>query len=369
MATPPWELLQPEETKFFISKGAPEIAALPGARRKAAIERLGDTNKILADLWKKHVREIESTNKFLRGSSRFRLTASGKLNTYSLFAELTRSLTNPNGRIGIIVPTGIATDDANKEFLADVNRNGGLASLYDFENRESLFLAIDSRMKFSLCTLSSRSVPTTQFAFFSTRAEQIRDPLRQFELTPEDLALLNPNTRTCPIFRTRSDAELTKKIYRHVPVLINEATGVNPWKVHFRQGLFNMTSDSHLFQSEPGPGLLPLYEAKMLHQFDHRFATYDDGETRECTEAEKADPHFAVRPRYWVSQDEVFNQASHVPPDLITAARGGHEDLSARSSRYGWLVIWRRRRTLAAADFFKTVLSGGLSSGTQCGRC
>ena len=99
------------------------------------------------------------------------------------------------------MPTGIATDDSNKEFFADVNRKSGLASLYDFENRESLFLAIDSRMKFSLCTLSSRSVPTTQFACFLTRAEQIRDPLRQFELTPENLALLNPNTRTCPIFR------------------------------------------------------------------------------------------------------------------------------------------------------------------------
>ena len=62
---------------------------------------------------------------------------------------------------------------------------------------------------------------------------------------------------------------------------------MNPWRVHFRQGLFNMTSDSHLFQSELEPGLLPLYEAKMIHQFDHRFATYENGETRDCT-AEKS---------------------------------------------------------------------------------
>jgi hypothetical protein len=50
----------------------------------------------------------------------------------------------------------------------------------------------------------------------------LRDPERRFALSAEDMALLNPNTRTCPIFRSRRDAELTKAIYRRVPVLIRE---------------------------------------------------------------------------------------------------------------------------------------------------
>jgi len=62
--------------------------------------------------------------------------------------------------------------------------------------------------------------------------------------------LLNPNTRTCPIFRTRRDAELTKAIYRRVPVLIREGPPEeNPWGVSFRQGPFNMTGDSHPFRT------------------------------------------------------------------------------------------------------------------------
>ncbi|QIK72256.1 hypothetical protein G7070_08195 [Propioniciclava coleopterorum] len=52
--------------------------------------------------------------------------------------------------------------------------------------------------------------------------------------------------------------------------------------------------------------MLPLYEAKMIHQFDHRWATYEaDGSVRDVTLAEKQDPGFAALPRYWVREEVV----------------------------------------------------------------
>jgi hypothetical protein len=87
-----------------------------------------------------------------------------------------------------------------------------------------------------------------------------------------------------------------------------------------------MTSDSGLFHTRPGPGLVPLYEAKMMHQFDHRWATYtggDENAVREVTEAEKADPEFEVRPRYWVEQEEVERR------------------LEAKGWTQPWLLGWR----------------------------
>src|SRR5690606_36898202 len=126
-------------------------------------------------------------------------------------------------------------------------------------------------------------------------------------LTPDEFRLINPNTLTCPVFRSERDTELTKKLYRAAPVLIDEgrADG-NPWGIRFSQGLFNMASDSHLFADAPSDGLVPLYEAKLIHQVDHRWATYgNDGSTRDATLAEKADPDFAVTPRYWVEEAEV----------------------------------------------------------------
>lgn len=103
------------------------------------------------------------------------------------------------------------------------------------------------------------------------------------------------------------DAELTKKIYEKVPVLIDEAMGEeeNPWGIKF-MSMFHMANDSHMFLDGPGVNRLPLYEAKLIHHYDHRWATYGAyGNSRDVTLAEKEDPSFQITPRYWVERSEV----------------------------------------------------------------
>ncbi|MBA2848699.1 N-6 DNA methylase [Thermosulfuriphilus ammonigenes] len=358
LGNPPWEMMQLEEVQFFATR-APEIAQTRNsAERKKLINKLKETNPALYEEYLKAKHYQAAINHYIRKSGRFPLTAYGKLNTYSVFAELALRLTCPAGRAGIIVPTGIATDDTNKHFFSHLMENGLLASLYDFQNRERLFPAVTTQQKFSLLTLhhssflpspSGRGVggegPSPKFVFFAIRVEHLRDPRRSFTLTAEDIARINPNTRTTPVFRTSYDAELTKKIYR-VPVLVNEKTDENPWGVSFKQGLFNMSSDSHLFRtreqlqaagyelkgnifvkanSERRTGnrplathhsplaeiYLPLYEAKMIWQFDHRFGSYE-GLERRSHQLFHPDPRhkrifdFVVQSWYWVPAGEVL---------------------------------------------------------------
>jgi hypothetical protein len=151
-------------------------------------------------------------------------------------------------------------------------------------------------------------VDAIDFVFFAASTQHLIDDRRHFSLSADDIALINPNTRTCPVFRSKVDADLTKEIYNRVPVLIDEALekSGNPWGISFRQGLFNMTSDSHLFFDERSTDRLPLYEAKLIHHYDHRWATYSaDGASHGVTIAEKQDPSFQIRPRYWVEHSEV----------------------------------------------------------------
>ena len=334
LGNPPWELVQPEEVKFF-GIHDPEIAALAGVTRKSVINELSLTNPALARLWESHKRSIEGLSKFSRFGGRFPLTAVGKINTYSIFAETARSICNPDGRVGMIVPSGIATDDTTKVFFADLVNRQSLVSLYDFENRERVFPGIDSRIKFCLLTLTGAASPSSQaeFAFFLYRTEQLQDAGRRFALTPADFALFNPNTRTCPVFRTRQDADIAAKLYRRAGVFWKEAHGgepeANPWGVNLSQ-MFNMTSDSGLFRTrqqleqsgwhlegnvfvKEDERYLPLYEAKLFHQYDHRFATFEDADERalsagnahDMTADEKADPDSVAIPRYWVPEEEV----------------------------------------------------------------
>ena len=54
-----------------------------------------------------------------------------------------------------------------------------------------------------------------------------------------------------------------------------------------------------------GARMVPLYEAKMIHHFDHRWATYVGTETRDIEVKEKSDQNFEAEPRYWISDSKL----------------------------------------------------------------
>lgn len=330
LGNPPWERIKLQEEEFFASR-SPEIAKAPNkAARERMIKKLAALNASTAErmLYQEFIetrRGSEATSEFVRNGGLYPLTGVGDVNTYALFAELTLRLLNTKGRAGIIVPSGIATDDTTKAYFDEIASNRRLVSLFDFENREKIFKAVDSRMKFSLLTLGT-NVEQAIFCFFATNTSQITDPNRRFTLSADDIRLLNPNTRTCPVFRSNADAELTKKIYRRIPVLTdeNKSKEGNPWGIRFMT-MFHMSNDSHLFKTyehlasegaamegvcwidHSGKTFLPLYEAKMIQQFDHRWATYEKNgkDSRDTSDIEKKNSTYEPMPRYWVAKATV----------------------------------------------------------------
>ena len=359
LGNPPWEVLQFSEEEYF-SDRKPSIATLTGARRKAAIVALKTTDHSLWHDYRQDLRLMEATNQFIRDCGFYNLTARGKLNTYALFAEAFVRMAGISGQAGLIVPTGIATDDNNKAFFSDIVARCRLASMFAFENEDSVFPHVHHAYRFALLTIGC-SEQGANFIFFARRAEHLIDKPRMFRLTTDEVRLLNPNTLTCPVFRSSADAELAKRIYSHVPVLIDESRGCsgNPWKISFRQGLFNMSSDSSIFCTasqlagagctRDGAGwilpdgsiVLPLYEAKMIHHFDHRWATFsgDREDARDSTAGEKSNPAFRAEPRYWVTQQEVARR------------------LIERDSRCAWLMGWR---DITGVEKVRTVISAVL---------
>ncbi|MGO8879239.1 MAG: Eco57I restriction-modification methylase domain-containing protein [Desulfomonilaceae bacterium] len=324
LGNPPWERIKLQEQEFFAIRN-PEIAhAQNKAARENLIKKLPESNPALMLEYEQTKHDAEATSIFFRHSGRLPLTARGDINTYALFAELSQTLLNTNGRSGIIVKTGIATDDTYKFFFENLNSEKALVSLYDFENREKLFPEVHSGEKFALLTMSRKPINKAHFSFFLTNTKHLDDKMRKFDLTARDLELINPNTRTAPIFRTKYDAEITTKIYQRVPVLINERTGVNPWGVKFST-MFHMSNDSHLFKASPGPGLAPLYEGKMVQAYDHRAASSVTVETNlkrpgqpfPSTLSQLRDPNFSVKPQYWISKEEVASRLPHPTPTWL----------------------------------------------------
>ncbi len=330
LGNPPWERIKLQEEEFFAELD-PEIAKAPNkAARQKLIERLPWSNPALAKAFEaaKHAAECES--KFVRNSSRFPMTAIGDVNTYALFADHFRSQVNAHGRAGIIVPTGIATDDTTKEFFGHLSSRRCIASLFDFENREAIFPGVHRSYKFCLLTVSSKAVDRSDFCFFCTRSEHLKDPQRRFSLEASEISLFNPNTLTMPIFRTRFDAELTQKIYKSVPVLYKDSGNENLWNIFFTT-MFHSSSDAHFFidpdelinsgfsLGDNGTYIkyddvaLPIYEGKMFMPFDHRAATVIQSETalvrkrqsENTNLSEHQNPRFIAHPQYWALRKNV----------------------------------------------------------------
>jgi hypothetical protein len=334
LANPPWERLKLQEEEYFAER-APEVAeASNKAARERAIQALSrqatgtPERKVYEDfLAAKHLTEAGSV--FCHGP-RYPLTGVGDVNSYALFAETISQITAPFGRAGFIVPTGIATDSSTQAFFAKLTQSNRLVSLFDFENTEKIFPSVATLVRFCLITLGHAE--STTFAFLLKSTSDLSDTRRKFMLTPDDFQLINPNTLTCPVFRSRMDAEITRKIYSKTPVLIRQAKedaeGVNKWGVHF-SAMFHMSNDSHLFKtfdsiksthevaigenarSPKFNGYLPLYEAKMMTIYDHRFGSYPAGavdDTRalpRLTLQQYSDPYFEVNPRFFVAKSDV----------------------------------------------------------------
>ena len=338
LGNPPWDRIKLQEQEFFATR-APAIAEAPNAAaRKRLIEALASSSapaeRTLYDAFVSARRFAEATSTFVHVSgsqqARFPLSGTGDVNLYALFAELATQILNPNGRAGLVLPSGIASDDSTKALFRSFVDSNRLESLYDFENTEGIFPSVHRMFKFCLATFGH--APSADFTFFLHSLPELSDPRRHFSLAPSDFALLNPNTRTCPVFRTSRDAELAKSLYRRVPPLLldtpsESGTGgavrpPNPWHIRF-QRMFDMANDAALFQTAPAPHHLPLYEAKMIDQFDHRYNAFDTPghETfHACTPEEKADPAFEPAPRYWLPASKVLAAANQSPAGAAPSA-------------------------------------------------
>ena len=297
IGNPPWDKIKLQEVEWFAAR-SPELAlASTAAARKAGIQQLRDTGAPLVDEFDSARDQAETLSKLVRNSGQYPLLSSGDVNLYSLFVERATSLVNARGMIGLLTPSGIYADLNAAAFFKSISTSGRIASLFDFENRRRriklahFFPDVDSRLKFCALILGGeqRRFPETKCAYFLVDTATVTDPDRCFPLEPADFARVNPNTGTAPIFRTRRDAEITRCIYEKHPVLVDRSQGPErrAWPVRYHT-MFHMTNDSHLFRTveqlgaegyypiegnrwKKGEDLyLPLYQGRMIHQFDHR---------------------------------------------------------------------------------------------------
>ncbi len=332
IGNPPWERMRIEPVEWFASRRLSIALAQRSADRRRMVAALRERGDPLADEFQQAQERADNAIRMAR-SGDYPLLSCGEMNLYTLFVERAMALVKPDGMVGLLVPSGIASDMTAVSFFKGVATRGRLRAFYDFENRKGFFPDVDSRFKF--CVFVSSPSPlgeATQYAVFLHDTATLADGNRRFALTAADFARVNPNTGTAPIFRSRRDAELTTAIYGRLPVLVDRSsdTPAKTWPVAYTR-MFDMSNDSGLFRTRaeleekegawpissnrfdsPSGEWVPLYQGMMAQAFDHRAAgvkinpdnLHRPAQPERATLAQRQSPDWVPTPQFWVPESE-----------------------------------------------------------------
>ncbi|MCY3899270.1 MAG: hypothetical protein OXF86_11890 [Caldilineaceae bacterium] len=340
IGNPPWDRIKLQEVEWFATR-SPELALAPtAAARRRGIKALRDAGDPRAAQFDVAKQRADRLGHLVRACGHYPLLGGGDINLYSLFVERSMRLIKPDGIVGLLTPSGIYADKTAARFFKSVSTNGRVGCILDFENGrqttalKAYFPDVDDRFKFCVLILGGkeRRFDQTECAFFLHDTAAIQDGERCFPLAAADFARVNPNTGTAPVFRTRRDADITRRIYECHPVLVDRSgvEEVRAWPVRYVR-MLDMTNDSHLFRTaaqldadgfypvqgnrwKKGEALyLPLYQGRMIWHFDHRAnsvrinpeSTHNPYLSEPVTEEQHADPSFLPQTQYWVPADEV----------------------------------------------------------------
>ena len=333
IGNPPWDRVKLQQVEWFASRRREIALAQRASDRKRMIQALeGASDPLFGEFQRASDRAAVAAS-MARQCGEYPYLSRGDVNLYSLFVERAMALVNSDGAIGLLTPSGIASDKTAAPFFRSVATAGRLRALYDFENKKVFFPDVHASFKFCVFVAGrQRRAQPANCAFYLHSIDELNDEIRCFPLAAADFARVNPNTGTAPIFRSRRDADLTTAIYERVPVLVDRSSGeeAKAWPVRYER-MFDMTNDSHQFRTReemeeregawliggncfdsPSGKWLPLYEGKMVQAFDHRAASVVINPTNQhrpaqavsATVAQHADRTWLPTPQFWIASSE-----------------------------------------------------------------
>ena len=139
MGNPPWDRLKLKQVDWFAARRG-EIALAPrAADRRRLISKLQKTDDPLAQEYRYASERSIAAARIARNSGDYPMLSNGDINLYSLFVERAMTLVNHDGIIGLLVPSGIASDKTAARFFKSVTTESRLKTFFDFENKKEFF--------------------------------------------------------------------------------------------------------------------------------------------------------------------------------------------------------------------------------------
>jgi hypothetical protein len=305
ITNPPWEIFKPQAKEFFaeysdvVTKNKMTIKEFE--KERAKLLKIPEVRKA----WLEYQSRFPHVNLYIRNAAQYKnqvAIVSGKrqvtdINLFKLFMEQCFNLLRDGGECGIVIPSGIYTDLGAKQLREMLFGQTEITGLFGFENRKEIFEGVHRSYKFIVLTFrKGRQTKTFPAAFMRHKVEELVGfPKGGALLLSVDLIRrLSPDSLSVMEFKNETDVSIAEKMLRF-PALGEKIDG--QWNL-LLQREFHMTDDSHLYKTKSEPGRLPLYEGKMIHQFNHLWG----------------------QPKYWLDEKEAANELLTARKKVVTQA-------------------------------------------------
>jgi hypothetical protein len=280
IGNPPWDIVKPNSQEFF-SDYDPKFRSYKKQEANRVSKKLMADNPAIAEKWKDYCDRFAEQSAYFKEPLSYSALGKGDINTYKLFLEQFFTVLGDGGRMGIVVPSGLYTDQGCQPLRERFFNRSRVEFLYCFENRwPTVFSAVDGRFKFvTFGTQKSEKTDRFKCAFMEHDPERL--PMidaNALKMSVKQVRKFSPDTLSVMEFKSQRDIDVTAKIYSDWPLLGEKLE--DTWNVQFRLEI-HKTNASHLLKNTLTD--LPLFEGKMIHQYDH---AYDE-------------------PRYWLDRKEV----------------------------------------------------------------
>lgn len=264
IGNPPWD-----KTKFSDSDFFPQFISNYRTLSNSKKEEI-KTNLLAKPYIKaQYEREkafIQSVNDYYKESYPLN-SGSGDGNLFRFFVEKNLHLLAKNATLNYVLPSALMLEEGSLSLRKKILENKRLNFFYGFENREGIFNDVHRSYKFALMQVQNTQADSThkiKTMFYKTNIDSVYDTNNIIETSLEEIATLSPSQIALQEVRDKKDLEILAKCYASFKPLSLE------W-LDFRNEL-HMTADKDLFIESYSDDLLPLYEGKMIHQFNAEFS-------------------------------------------------------------------------------------------------
>ncbi|EAL5201585.1 class I SAM-dependent DNA methyltransferase, partial [Campylobacter jejuni] len=268
IGNPPWDKTKFSDSDFFPQYKS-DYRSLIASKKKEIQDNLLAKDYIKQN-YEKQKAYINDLSEYYKKAYPLN-KGSGDGNLFRLFVEKNLSLLKQDGNLAYVLPSALMFEDGSLTLRKEILENKTLEYFYSFENNKAIFIDVHRSYKFALMLIKNTQANHThkiKTMFYKTDMNSLKNKDEILTLSLKDIKKLSPTHLALMELKDKQALEILRKCYNAFQTLSFDY-------IDFRREL-DMTNDKDLFIEEFREGLLPLYEGKMIHQFDANFsqATY-----------------------------------------------------------------------------------------------